>query len=436
MGKIGNINIKPDAAILYSKLQLQDKIINNDIKNNAAISGAKLQLQNSVTNNDINNGAYIVTNTVYDNKTYNFSSHDTWPVAFTFSPDGTKLYLSGYAGRNIYEFTLATPFDISNVTYNGKYYYGNEDHIVFGIEFSTDGTKMFLVGNHNDTVFQHSLSVPWDITTVTYDNKSFSVNTEDNAPLGLAFNSNGTKMYIMGRSQSKIHEYALSTPWDLDTVVYSNKYLSVINEDTNCVGLSFSSDGTQLMTTGENSITLYHYQLAVPWDIASASLKSQHLLTTSHLRSAFYGANGTKLFTLHGLDLSQYTIPLSTFDNIKAVGVQTRNLNMGNNKVENVRTPTDDSDAATMKYVDDKVDAELLDYDSNKNYQEGEAALFSNIEQAALVDVPANPIYYPENWLPINIHNSKLITENSLDFFAQEVSVDTIKSHYQLYNNE
>ena len=41
--------------------------------------------------------------------------------------------------------------------------------------------------------------------------KSFSVATQETAPRGIRFKSDGTKMYIVGTSSGAVHQYSLST---------------------------------------------------------------------------------------------------------------------------------------------------------------------------------------------------------------------------------
>ena len=70
---------------------------------------------------------------------------------FAFSSDGTKMYITGGKSTStstaggVYEFTLASPFDLSStVTYEGEFAVGSEITKVSGIAFSSDGSKMFL----------------------------------------------------------------------------------------------------------------------------------------------------------------------------------------------------------------------------------------------------------------------------------------------------
>ncbi len=83
------------------------------------------------------------------------------------------------------------------------------------LALSPDGTKMYVTDTSTGTVLQYSLSTPYSVSTATYDSVSFSVATEQGQPYGIAFNSDGTKMFISGFSPARATEYSLSTAWDI-----------------------------------------------------------------------------------------------------------------------------------------------------------------------------------------------------------------------------
>ena len=67
--------------------------------------------------------------------------------------------------------------------------------------------RVFIVGLDNDSVFQYSLSTAFDLSTASYDSVSFSAASEETSPRGIAFNSDGTKMYIVGSSTDSVYQY-------------------------------------------------------------------------------------------------------------------------------------------------------------------------------------------------------------------------------------
>ena len=131
-----------------------------------------------------------------------------------------------------------------------------------GLAFSSDGTKAYVIGTSNDTIYQYTLSTAWDISTGSYASKSLSVNAQEAIPHSLAFSSDGTKAYIVGPLTDRILQYTLSTAWDISTGSYASKSLSVVAEESSPNGLAFSSDGTKAYIVGNNSYTIYQYTLA------------------------------------------------------------------------------------------------------------------------------------------------------------------------------
>ena len=124
------------------------------------------------------------------------------------SSDGLYLYIIDEFD-DIDSYTLSTAWDLSTASASGT-----KDNLVettetspSGIFISSDGTKLFISGYTNDVVTQSSLSTAYDITTASYDSVSFSLASQDTTPYGLLFNPDGTKMYIAGLGNDSIYQY-------------------------------------------------------------------------------------------------------------------------------------------------------------------------------------------------------------------------------------
>ena len=55
---------------------------------------------------------------------------------------------------------------------------------------------MFMVGGAGDDINEYALSTAFDVSTATYT-RNYDP-SEENDPQGVAFNSDGTKMFIIG----------------------------------------------------------------------------------------------------------------------------------------------------------------------------------------------------------------------------------------------
>ena len=119
-----------------------------------------------------------------------------------------------------------------------------------GLIFSPDGTKMFVPDNNDDKINQFTLSTAWDISTATQSATSEATGEGGTDDIeDLAFNSDGTKMFIIERNADKILEYNLSTPYDISSSSMSDADddLTIANAVTNNPeDIAFDSSGTKM----------------------------------------------------------------------------------------------------------------------------------------------------------------------------------------------
>jgi len=133
--------------------------------------------------------------------------------------------------------------------------------LAYGVELSADGTKAYIVGRTNQYVYQYSLSTAWDISTGSYASKSMYVGGQDLAPTEVVLSSDGTTAFVMGQNNKYVYQYTLSTAWDISTGSYASKSLSLSAQDSGNYGLAFSADGMKLYTTGVANLSIFQYTL-------------------------------------------------------------------------------------------------------------------------------------------------------------------------------
>ncbi|MBA7568149.1 hypothetical protein ES708_09870 [subsurface metagenome] len=168
------------------------------------------------------------------------------------------------ANKQVLDRNGHTPWDVSTATYDEKSkYVGGQEVTPMGVSFKPDGTKMYIVGVATDTVYQYSLSTPWDVSTATYDEKSKDVSGQDTAPRGIFFKPDGTKMYVMGVANNTVYQYSFSTPWDVSTATYDEKSKDVSGQEGYPRGIFFKPDGTKMYVMGTITDTVYQYSLPV-----------------------------------------------------------------------------------------------------------------------------------------------------------------------------
>jgi|GEM_PF-6587513 len=212
----------------------------------------------------------------------------------------------------ITNFYLGEPWDISNTAYDNISFLTNQDGAEsgingYGITFNTDGTMMFMVSGWNNNIYSYTLSTAWDLSTMSYDSISKSLTSEDTTPNDAVFNTDGTKMYISGRTNKHIYQYTLSTAWNISTATYDSINFS-ISQASQPEGMFFKPDGTKMYIIDYGTTEVYQYSLSTAWNLSTASYDS-----ISYGVSYNYGLclsnDGTKMYTAqYNGYIVQYTL--------------------------------------------------------------------------------------------------------------------------------
>ena len=201
-------------------------------------------------------------------------------VDAAFNDDGTKLYTLNQS-ESVAEWSLSTPYLISSATYVTAFSVSSQDTAAGGLAFKSDGTKMYFVGTNTDTIYQYSLSTAWDISTASYDGTAFSVGSQLTAPYSIIFNNDGTTMMLVGGNNDTVYQYTLSTAWIISSAAYSGASLYVGAYDSTPTGIAFNADGSKLFVIGLNTDAVYQYSLPTNYSLSSASYDSVYFSVAS-----------------------------------------------------------------------------------------------------------------------------------------------------------
>ena len=143
-----------------------------------------------------------------------------------FNNDGSKMFISTRGNPNkcgdpcvhnrIWQYSLSTNFDLSTATYSNIFFsVDNEVTQIFGsFEFNNDGSMMYATdaafnGTSTEKVYQYSLSTPFDLSSTITLVRSKALQSArdfdlgnlvpDNEPLGIEFNHDGTRLFLVGK---------------------------------------------------------------------------------------------------------------------------------------------------------------------------------------------------------------------------------------------
>jgi len=242
-----------------------------------------------------------LTSAVYSGKSVALNSQDANPRVIFFKPDGLTMFMCGSGSKTVYQYTLSTAWDVSTSSYASKYFnISAQETTPFGLFFSADGTKMYILGSGTKIVYQYTLSTAWDVSTASYASKYFSVNVQDTSPANLAFSSTGTKMFVLGTTNKTVYQYTLSTAWDVSTASYASQFINLSSPESLPRGLHISNDGKNMYITGYTNKILYQYTLNATWDVNSAILTSSFYIGSEENDpiSICTGPGKTKLYLI------------------------------------------------------------------------------------------------------------------------------------------
>ena len=232
----------------------------------------------------------------YTSKSFSLASQGTYNYyAMTFNGDGTKAYFTGFGPDAILQYSLSTAWDISTASYDSVSLdvSGQTDAGQSGLVFSPDGSKLYMVSYGTDTVYQYALTTPFDLSTGNYASKSLSISSQDSNPQDMYIKSDGTKLYVLGDTNNSVFQYSMSTPFDLATASYDSVSFVTTSQQTNPTGLFFSPDGTTMLICGYSPVQADTYTLSTPWVVSSASHISSFTLSEfgSNSPNAIFAGN-------------------------------------------------------------------------------------------------------------------------------------------------
>jgi hypothetical protein len=220
------------------------------------------------------------------------------PSAIFFKPDGTKMYTLDYAGRAVSEHDLNVAWSVSTGSWQQSFDVSSKETRPMGLFFKPDGTEMYVVGDNSDNLHQYSLSTAWDISTASFL-QSLSVVAQDTFPKDIFFKPDGLRLYIVGSDGNDVAQRDLTTAWDISTTNTSFTNFLTNGQESDPEGVSFKADGTKMYVVGAGDV-VYEYNLSTAWDVTTASyLQSLNASSgDSDQQGITFKPDGTKMYLI------------------------------------------------------------------------------------------------------------------------------------------
>jgi len=129
-------------------------------------------------------------------------NQDGIPTGITFNNDGSKLFVAGFDDDDIIVYPLSVAYSLasSSVGTPAEFDVSSQSTNPRDIDFNNDGTKMYIVtpAASNDYISVYSLPTAFDLSDGYTHLGNYSVTSQDNQPWSIEFSGDGTKMFMIG----------------------------------------------------------------------------------------------------------------------------------------------------------------------------------------------------------------------------------------------
>ena len=325
--KIGDVSASGFAEIA-SSIELLISTVDDDLSlsstsGNVGMSSSSGLVSMSSTTGDVllqstSGDIKLNTNAVFVDGATNFVGIGTVLPLVLLNPLSTleQLRLS-YDATNYASFTVNADFTYSNTFATTSV----EDTTPQGVAFNSDKSKMFVLGGDNLKVYQYTLSTPGDPSTATYDSLFVDLSSEFTIVKGLTFNIAGDRMYVC--EASNVRQYNLATGFDFsDTVTFSTNVLSTTSEGTFATGLAFNADDTELFVLDNSGQGVNQYSFTTVDDLSTASFSGNSytgIISSASIHAISFNDDGSTMYISNADDNFIYRITLTDYNLSTAV---------------------------------------------------------------------------------------------------------------------
>ena len=248
-----------------------------------------------VTGADIG-ASYDIANAVYDGVSFSVNQQESSPQGVFFKPDGLKMYVTGFSGDAVYEYTLSTAWDVSTASFVQSFSVAAQGTSPHGIFFKSDGARFYVMDRSTTSVLEYTLSTAWDISTASYV-QSFSVSAQTGIPFDLHFSDDGLVLFVLSNNTLSVVQYNLSTAWDISTASFVVS--ATIFQTSDPSGMFFSSLGTKMFVVAAGNDAVFEYSLSTAWNVSTRTyIRSFAIAQDTAPRGVTFKTDGTKMYIM------------------------------------------------------------------------------------------------------------------------------------------
>lgn len=242
-------------------------------------------------------------------------------TSLEFSPDGLHVYTIGKGlTQGVYQYSLSRAYDLNSFNQTSFLDLSVQSDALDGFHMTADGSRLYIIESTTDSIFQYDLSIPFDISTASYNGSSFYVGNQLTEPTDLFINPTGDHLLVSG--SDRIYRYALSTAFDVSSVSYLGVVTFAAIENS-LSDFTFTKDGNRLFLVGSSSQQVTQLNVSQSFDITLPVGDQPTLNISNELanpRGIALGQSDTELFLVdsNANKMYAYSAALSEFEEAAA----------------------------------------------------------------------------------------------------------------------
>ena len=199
------------------------------------------------------------------------NSRGDWPVGHAWNSDGTKLFVVNWDGVDeywIHSYDLSTAYDVSTISLvspSASNSYNTGLYNVKSLAVSSDGTKFYFLEDDAQEIRQITFATAYDVSS-SASSATLSISGNTTYPRSLAFSDNGKKLFVGDTYNEKIHQYNLTTAWDISSGVSYDGGIT-LTTTIDPFGIVFTDGGTKMLILDEAGETVDVHSLKSPFNL-------------------------------------------------------------------------------------------------------------------------------------------------------------------------
>jgi len=194
----------------------------------------------------------------YESLSFSVAAQDDTPSGVFFKPNGLSMYVVGNTNDSVYQYTLSTAWNVSTATYLQAFSVAGQEGNAQDVSFTGDGTRMSVLGSTGDDVNVYNLTTPWDISTASSVG-AVSVAAQEITPLALYIKPDGTKMYVVGSTNDTVFQYTVPSVEIQLTGTTSINGSATVAQDLTVNG-DFNTSGSITSAVGFDSASTFGFK--------------------------------------------------------------------------------------------------------------------------------------------------------------------------------